>query len=790
MQNIWTIFKKEFRSYFNSPIAYIVITVFLVLNSWLFFRGFFIVNQANLRSFFSLQPWLFLFFIPAITMRLWAEEKRQGTFEILLTFPIRDWEVVFGKFKAAFAFLAVAILLTLSLPLSVSYLGNPDMGPIIGGYVGTLLLGGAYLAIGLFASSITVNQIIGFIVGIIISFSFLIIGEHIVLFSLPSWLAPLFEYLGMGTHFNSMGRGVIDTRDIIYYLSVIFFFLVLNIQVITSRKWRKTGAKSGLLRGGNFVLVTGLTLGILILVNFLSVRHFSRLDLTEQKEFTLSDATKKMIAELDDLINVDVYITKELPPHLMGLSRHIKDILDEYRAYSHGNTQVSFIDPAENQDLEQRVRMLGIPPVQVNIFKKDQAQLIKIYLGIAVNYEDRSEVIPVIQNVRNLEYDLTSAIRKVTAKKVPVIGFLSGHEEPNIYKKYRTVRLALEKQYKVREVQIQADQFIDSGIDTLVVSGSINVGEWDQYAIDQYLMQGGKIFFLLDHIGLEEGSLNTVPRNSKLEPLLLKYGVRLGNNLVKDKLCSTANFSSGFFSYSVPYEFWPKPSLKYFDQDNPALSRLESVVFPWTRPITVVRKDDTVTVSNLVKSSPYATLEKGRRPNLSPKSSRDLFSFAHRGQRDKNKDFQQVNLAVSLRGTFTSYFSDRPVPSSEKESEKTTASVFAPEKEKKPETIKKSSEAQIVVIGTSRFIEDGFFNRFKGNELFFLNIVDWLNIGEDLISIRSRTVTERPLEELTESEKNTVKYFNTFGVSILVIILGLVKFILRKRSRRAYEALV
>jgi ABC-2 type transport system permease protein len=723
-------------------------------------------------------------------MRLWAEEKRQGTYEILLTFPVRDWEVVLGKFLAGFAFLAAVVLLTFSLPLTASYLGNPDMGPIIGGYLGILLMGGAYLAIGLFASSITVNQIIGFITGIAISFSLFIIGEHIVLFSLPSWLTPIFEYIGLGTHFNSLGRGVIDTRDIVYYLSVIFFFILLNAQVIASRKWKKTGAKSSLLQGGNFASIVSISLGIIVLINFLSLRHFSRLDLTEQQEFTLSDATKNIVSKLDNLININVYFTKDLPPHLMGLSRQVKDMLDEYRAYSHGNIRVSFIDPAKDKDLERKVRMLGIPRVQINIFEKDQAQIKNVYLGIAVSYEDKSEVIPVIQNVMNLEYDLTAATKKVTSEKIPVIGFLTGHEEPSLYKKLRSIRRSLEKQYQVREVEIQQGQFIDSEIDTLVIAGPNNVGDWDQFAIDQYLMKGGKIFYMLDHIGFEEVSLNTVPQNSKLEPLLLKYGVRVGNDLVKDKLCSNASFSSGFFSYSVPYEFWPKPSTKYFDQNNPALSRLESVVFPWTRSITVERNDDNIQVSNLVKSSPYASLEKGNRPNIQPQSSRDMLAQMMMGHGKKKEDFRQVNLAVALRGKFTSYFSNHPVPSTEKKKEESVIKPDEEKKEKKPEAVKESPETQIVVVGTSRFIEDGFSNRFKGNELFFLNIMDWLNLGKDLISIRSRTVTDRPLEKTEESQKNMIKYTNTFGISILVIIFGLARFILKKRSRQAYEALV
>ena len=238
MDNIAAIFKKEFRSYFNSPIAYIFITFFLSLSAWFFFRGFFLVGQAEMRGFFGLMPWLFLFFIPAVTMKLWAEEKKLGTLEILMTLPIRDYEVVVGKYLASFALLGVTILLSLSLPITVAYLGNPDGGPIIGGYIGLFLMGAAYLAIGQFASSLTENQIIGFIVGIAFCFSLLIVGEDIVLFNAPNWAVPLLSYLGLGDHFSSILRGVIDSRDLIYYFSVIGFFLYLSVLMVTIQKWR------------------------------------------------------------------------------------------------------------------------------------------------------------------------------------------------------------------------------------------------------------------------------------------------------------------------------------------------------------------------------------------------------------------------------------------------------------------------------------------------------------------------------------------------------------------------
>ena len=238
MQNINAIFKKEFRSYFNSPIAYIFITFFLAISSWLFFRTFFISGQAEMRGFFGLMPWIFLFFIPSVTMKLWAEEKKIGTAEILMTLPLRDYEVVVGKFLASFGLLAVTALFSLALPISVMILGDPDGGTIVCGYLGLLLMGGAYLAIGLFASTITENQIIAFILGISACFGLLIIGEDIVLFSTPNWLFPILSYLGLGVHYSSILRGVIDSRDIIYYLAITGFFLYLSTLMIESRKWR------------------------------------------------------------------------------------------------------------------------------------------------------------------------------------------------------------------------------------------------------------------------------------------------------------------------------------------------------------------------------------------------------------------------------------------------------------------------------------------------------------------------------------------------------------------------
>lgn len=238
MKNIWTITRKEFRSYFDSPVAYIYITFFLMLSSWLFLRGFFLVGQASMRGFFGILPWLLLFFVPAATMRLWAEEKKLGTIELLMTLPVKDHEVVLGKFLASFFFLTVTLALTFSLPILISVLGDPDGGAIWGGYIGAVLLGASFLAIGLFVSSLTENQIVAFIIGITLIFAFFIVSEEFVLYNAPRPLVPILKFLGLGAHYDSIGRGVIDSRDVIYYLSVIGFFLFLNIRSVESRKWK------------------------------------------------------------------------------------------------------------------------------------------------------------------------------------------------------------------------------------------------------------------------------------------------------------------------------------------------------------------------------------------------------------------------------------------------------------------------------------------------------------------------------------------------------------------------
>jgi ABC-2 type transport system permease protein len=223
MRQVTTIFRKEFNAYFVSPIAYIVISIFLLVTGWFFFSTFFLLNDANLRNFFSLLPIIFAFVVPAITMRLFSEELNVGSYETLLTLPVTFPQVIMGKFLAGLVFVAVMLLATFTYPVSVAFLGDLDWGPVLGGYVGAIFLGASFCAIGLFASSLTRSQIIAFIISMTICFILTLLNK--ILFFLPESVLGVVQYLGADYHFQNIAKGVIDTRDILYFLSIMFMGL-------------------------------------------------------------------------------------------------------------------------------------------------------------------------------------------------------------------------------------------------------------------------------------------------------------------------------------------------------------------------------------------------------------------------------------------------------------------------------------------------------------------------------------------------------------------------------------
>ncbi|KPJ54244.1 hypothetical protein AMJ39_01475 [candidate division TA06 bacterium DG_24] len=503
---------------------------------------------------------------------------------------------------------------------------------------------------------------------------------------------------------------------------------------------------------------------ILIVANILAARRFVRVDLTDGKIHTLSAASRRIASRLDDLLTIEVYISDKLPPHLIGLRNDIEDLLTEYRAYSGGNINVRVLDPADDPEMQRKLQHLGVPRVQMNIIERDQARVISGYLGMALFYEDRAEVIPVIEATSMLEYDLSVGIIKVTGERRPKIGFLLTGSEYDFVEDFESLRSELTRQYDVREVTLDRARGIPEDINTLLIMGVRDLDEWQQYQIDQFIMRGGKSLFMIDAVEIGEG-LMAVAQEAVPYDQLHHYGIDVQKNLVLDASNEMASFSSGFFSFFVPYPFWVKVRQEGFSQDNPIVSRLESLSLPWTSSLeTVPDMGPEVEVIPLARSSPRSWRQ-AERFDLNPQQDFGAWMIG---------DPQPEMVVALLSGSFTSYFAERDVP--------------APEQGPPPppeEPIAESPSNQMIVIGNSRLATDDFMSRFPANMVFLLNTVDWFSLSEDLISIRSRGVTDRPLSQLTQPQKAAFKIVNTYAMALAIVIFGLARLVLRRRDRLA-----
>lgn len=235
MKKALPIFRRELSAYFNSPMAYIVISVFLLMTGWFFTSRLFLSGDSSLRNVFGIIPFIFIFFIPAITMRLLSEERKSGTIELLVTMPISDLEIVLGKYFAGLGLLIAALFFTFPYALTIMILGKPDIGMLISGYLGLILMGASYVSIGVFASTISKNQVVSFILAFLIIFTLWLIDKFLVI--MPTNLVPLLQFLSIDYHYENLSRGVIDSRDLLYYLSLVVFMLSLSKLSLESRKW-------------------------------------------------------------------------------------------------------------------------------------------------------------------------------------------------------------------------------------------------------------------------------------------------------------------------------------------------------------------------------------------------------------------------------------------------------------------------------------------------------------------------------------------------------------------------
>ena len=421
--------RKELSTYFGSSMALIFVGAFLVVTLFAFFwaETFFARNIADVRPLFKWMPILLIFLVGVLTMRQWSEEQRAGTLEVLLTLPIRRGALVWGKFMAVMALVILSLALTLFLPISVTVLGNLDWGPVIGGYLAALLMAAAYTAIGLFVSSRTDNQIVSLLLTVLVGGAFFVVGTEGLTQLVGGTPAEILRAIGTGSRFESIQRGVIDLRDLIYYASLTAFFLVLTVVSLDSKRWSR-GARTANHRWNAILRIVLVGANLFALNAWLFPLHRLRADVTADREYSLSPATRELISNLNEPLLMRGYFSERTHPLLAPLVPTLTDIMQEYEIASGGKLKVETLDPRDNEDIEAEANQVyGIRPTPFRIAGRYEDTVISSYFNVLIRYGDQNvtlgfgdliEVGPagggeMEVGLRNPEYDLTRSIKKV-----------------------------------------------------------------------------------------------------------------------------------------------------------------------------------------------------------------------------------------------------------------------------------------------------------------------------------------------------------------------------------------
>ena len=813
---MYALFKKEINNFLSSLIGIMVVVVFLLITGlflWVFNSDFNIMSYgyASLDGLFILAPWVFLFLVPAVTMRFFAEERRTGTIEMLLTKPLSDWQIVGAKYLAGVALVLMALIPTLIYYLTVSHLampaGNVDHGGIWGSYIGLFFLSAAFVSIGVFCSSVTNNQILAFILSVFLC-GFLYIGfEFIYSLSLFGKIDLFIQQLGMAAHYSSMSRGVIDTRDLIYFLAVIALFLCLTKSSLASHKNNKRHEISSLF----------ITLIIIVLVNVIGSFVYTRIDLTSEKRYTLSNTSKEILRDLDDYVYFRVYLEGDFPAGFKKLRKETKEMLDEFRAYSKF-IDYEFINPSDGNSQSERnetykiLWQSGLNYYTETIQTSNGVQQIMIWPGIILSYREHEMPIDLLSgesgqsqetvlnnSAQDLEYKLISAIKDISTTNRKTIAFVDGHGEltdnevydiaNSLSKKYNIKRATLNEQVGAltrRDYSRDSSIVIKPAFDAIILAKPTEpFSEKDKFLLDQYIMYGGKVMWLIDPVSASMDSLQSAEStmglalNLNLDDQLFKYGVKLNRNLLLAYPCAQIGLVT---SMLLPWYYFP---LLTAASEHPVVRNIEAVKADFVSSMETTTSSPEIRKIPLLKTSDYTKVS----------SAPVYISLDILNQRPNAQMFPQKGMVTAylLTGRFTSLYENRlpetfvesPEIGFKNESVPTSMIVVTDgdiirNQLAQLDYAKKNSKR----IGSPLPLGyDQYTNITYGNKQFIENAMSYLLEGEGLINVRSRELKIRLLD-MNKVNSNPVKWqlINVVLPSALMILFGIILAILRKKK--------
>jgi ABC-2 type transport system permease protein len=804
---------KEIASFFATITGYAVLVVFLALTSlflWLFPGEFNLLDSgyAQLDGLFMLAPWVFLFLIPALTMRMLADERRLGTLELLLTKPLSDGQIVLGKFLAGLVLVALALLPTLIYAVTVYQLGNPtgnmDLGSVAGSYVGLFLLASAYLSIGLFASSLTDNTIVAFIGGMLGSFLLFDGLERMADLSIFQGIQLFILQLGMNEHYLSLSRGVLDSRDIFYFAGISALFLGAARWVLMRRGNSNKPARDW-----------AVLAAVVLAVNVASQWGHFRWDLTAEKRYSLGKSTLALLEQVDEPLLFTVYLEGDLPTGFQRLKRETLQMLNEFRAENR-LVQFRLVDPSESEDerdraeVYQQLRTKGLGAVQVEIKEKNGVRNVELFPGAVASYGDKETVVLLLTeqfavapeaqinaSVQNLEYALANSLRQLVVPDRPRVALLEGHGElPR--PKSASLEYELSKNYAVERFNLR-EFVVDSVTKQLsLVQQQLRLNTYqlvvinkptqpfsdlDKWLLDQYIMSGGKVIWAVDAVHAEIDSLSRAPEflaypqwdALRLSDQLFGYGVRVNTSLVQDLVAGGVNDRRAVHR-------WVYFPLLMAQTKHPISKDLNAVRVEFGTSLDTVAVPG-VKKTVLLQSSPYAK----RQATPSVVSLRTLY------EEPVEATFQDrlLPMAVLLEGKFPSVFKNRIAPNNEEgkqipllaESKPTQMVVVADGDLAK-------NQLNVVNPNLARGVPlpmgyDQYTDMQYGNSNFVLNAVDYLLDSQGLIGVRSREVKLRLLDAQRVAREGS--FWKTLNTLLPLALVALGGFLFRLNRKRRYS---
>lgn len=772
---MFAVLEKELRSFFSSLTGPIVIAVYLILTAsflWLIPGENNVLwgGYANLDGLFALAPWLFLFLVPAITMRTFSDEYRQGTVEILRTRPIHPYSIVVSKYLASLIIALISLIFTLFYLLAVCYLGTPfaniDLGGFFGSFIGLIFLACLYTSIGIFFSSLSDNPIISFVGSAFLCFVFYYGFEMLSFIPANVNVKDFISSMGIAYHYDSMSRGVIDFSDIWYFITISQFFLLITFRKRFSVK----------LLGVAFAL---------ILTNLLASNVVLRLDLTAEKRHSISESTKQLLENQQAGVKVDVLLDGDMNVGFLRLKKSVGYLLDEMDRYAAVGFNVEFADPLseatsekERNQVVAKMQRKGLAPTMVHDYDKNGNTLQKVIFPWAVvSCAGDTINVPLLQNIagrsgdenlnssiENLEYVFTDALRILTQKDVVKVAFLEGHGEAEEHFVYSLTE-SLSRYYQVDRGVLGDDPNILNDYKVVIIAEpQTEFSESDKYILDQYIMRGGRVIWLVDGVATN-GEVGK-PNDLGLTDQLFTYGVRIQPMMLLDIQCATVPINTSMEGQTpnfVPMPWYYSPLLMPMPEH--AITRnIAPIKAEFASYIEKVGENDSVSGTVLLCTSSKTALEKAPMSlradivNLSPESPYFAYSY--------------MPVAVLLEGKFKSVYANRLAPENIitggkkpiKQSENTKMLVVADGSIALNSLQGFASGYEPLPLGYDKYMKMQF-----GNNDFMLNAVNYLADDGDWMQLRNKKISLRILDK--EKVARNGEFWKWFCITVPVLLL-------------------